>query len=114
MAKIVTKKGSVSTAYGQTLATPVEFEYQVNELQKGDEIPADEVPDADDILALVNSKRNASARAKAQNEALNAAGVEKPDTNTPDFRYKQMVKLLTANGMPQEAAEASAKTLIYG
>lgn len=114
MAKQTTKKGSVSTAYGQNLPKPIDFEYVVNELQKGDEIPADEVPDAEDILALVNSKRNASARAKAQNEALTAAGIEKPDTNTPDFRYKQMVKLLTANGMSQEQAETSAKTLIFG
>ena len=114
MAKTVTKTATVSTAYGVQLATPVKFNYEYEELVTGDEIPAKEVPDAEAILTLVNAKRNASARAKAQTAALDAEGIEKPSTDTPEYRFNQMVKLLTANGQSQEAAEATAKTLIFG
>lgn len=112
--KTVYKKATATKAYGNELPNPIEFQYSYEELQKGDEIPAKEMPDADDILGLVNAKRNASARAKAQTEAFNAAGIEKPSTDTPEFRFSVLVKTLVANGTPQDVAETTAKTLIYG
>ena len=112
MAKLVSKKAQVATAFGQTLPTPIDFEYQYEELQKGDEIPADEQPDADDLRAYVNTKRNSAARAKAQNEALSNAGIVKPTLEDPDVRLKSMVKILIANGMDETTATVTAKTAL--
>lgn len=110
--KTVTKKFTISTAYGQPLDTPIESTFSFEQLEKGDEIPAKEQPDADDILNMVNAKRNASARAKATTEALNAAGIEKPSTDTPEYRRNQIIKALVANGQSQAEAEATALALI--
>ena len=112
MAKTVSKKASVSTAYGQTLPQAIEFEYEFVELQKGDEIPADEQPDADDLRQYVNTKRNSAARAKAQNEALSNAGIVKPTLEDPDVRLKSMVKILIANGMDETTATTTARAAL--
>jgi hypothetical protein len=112
MAKNVTKKATISTAYGEPVNPPLEFSYGYDELQKGDEIPADEKPDADDILTLVNQKRNAKARASAQNEALSEAGIQKPTLESPDVRLKTMVKVLVAAGNDEETATTIAKSAL--
>lgn len=109
MAKIVKKSAEVKTFNGQTLPEAIPFDYEYEELQKGDEIPAKEQPDEDDLRTYVNTKRNSAARAKAQNEALNAAGIQKPTLEDPDFRLKQMVKILTASGMDEATAETTAR-----
>jgi hypothetical protein len=109
MPKTQTKRARVETAYGQTLAEPVEFDYSYEELQKGDEIPAKEMPDADDLRSFVNQKRNAAARSKAQNEALTAAGIQKPTLEDPDTRLRTMVKVLVAAGNTPEQAEQIAR-----
>lgn len=110
--KITTKSAEISKAYGNDLPKPIPFTYSFEELQKGDEIPADEQPDADDLLALVNSKRNAKARAAASNAALAEAGVQKPTLESPEFRLAQMVKVLIANGMDEATATATARTVL--
>lgn len=110
--KTVSKNAKVETVNGQTLPEPIPFSYSYEELQKGDEIPADEQPDSDDLRAYVNTKRNSAARAKAQNEALTAAGIQKPTLEDPDFRLKQMVKLLLANGMDAATAESTARATL--
>lgn len=110
--KTVTKTAQVSKAYGETLDTPLDFSYDYEELQKGDEIPASEVPDDEDIRSLVNAKRNAKARAKAQNEALSNAGVQKPTLENEEFRLKQMVKILQASGMDEATATSTAKATL--
>jgi hypothetical protein len=109
MPKTQTKRARVETAYGQTLAEPVEFDYSYEELVKGDEIPAREMPDADDLRSFVNQKRNAAARSKAQNEALTAAGIQKPTLEDPDTRLRTMVKVLVAAGNTPEQAEQIAR-----
>jgi hypothetical protein len=109
MAKTVTKTARVETAYGQTLPEAIDFSYQFEKLAKGDAIPTDETPDASDILNFVNAKRNASARSKAQNEALDAADVKKPTLEDPDVRLKTMVKVLVAAGNTTEQAEQIAR-----
>lgn len=112
MAKTIRKSAQVSTAFGQTLPQPISFTYDVEELQKGDEIPADEVPDADDIRSFVNQKRNAAARAKAQNEALAEAGIKKPTLDDPAVQLATMVKVLVAAGNDEATATAMAKNVL--
>lgn len=107
--RTVNKTAKVETFNGAPLPTPIEFPYSYEELLKGAVIPPKELPDEDDIRAYVNTKRNSSARAKAQNEALTKAGIEKPTLEDPDFRLKQMVKILVANNMDEATAIATAK-----
>jgi hypothetical protein len=110
--KSVTKTATVTTAFGIPLSEPVEFAYEYQELQKGDEIPARETPDEEDIRALVNSKRNAGARSKAQAESLKAAGISAPTLEDADFRLRQMVKVLVAAGRSETEAEQVAKAAL--
>ncbi len=110
--KTQNKAARVETAYGQTLATPISFTYTYEELEKLDSIPANEMPDADDLRSFVNQKRNAAARSKAQNEALTAAGIQKPTLEDPTTRLATMVKVLIAAGNTQEQAEQIAKSVL--
>jgi len=112
MPEIVQNVAEVKTFNGAPLPKPIKFPYEFEKLLKGDTIPADEVPDADDLLTYVNTKRNSAARAKAQNEALTAAGIQKPTLEDPDFRLRQMIKILEANGMDSETAEKSARVAL--
>lgn len=112
MAKTVDKKATVETAYGNTLATPVKFTYSYVELEKGDEIPADEQPDSDAIRSFVNQRRNAAARSKAQNDALQAAGIEKPTLENRDVAIATMVKAMVAQGIPEAQARQIAETAL--
>jgi len=112
MAKPIEKTATVETAYGQTLAEPIRFSYSYEELQKGDTIPSDEMPDADDLRSYVNQKRNAAARSKAQNAALDNAGIKKPTLDDPSVQFATMVKVLVASGKTAEQAEQIAKTAL--
>lgn len=114
MSKHIVKTAEAGTAYGQTLAEPIKFSYEYDELEKNDEIPAKEMPDADDLRSFVNQKRNASARSKAQNDAFTAAGIVKPTLEDPAVQVATMAKvLLTAKtAKTQEEAEAMAKQIL--
>jgi hypothetical protein len=112
MPKPIVKAARVETAYGNTLAEPVTFSYEYEELQKGDTIPADEMPDSDDLRSFVNQKRNAAARSKAQNAALDAKGIQKPTLDDPDVRLKAMINILVKNGVAADAAEQQARAVL--
>lgn len=112
MPKTQTKKATVATAYGVNLAEPIEFSFSYEELVKGDEVPAAEVPDAEDIRSYVNQKRSAAARASAQNEALNAAGIKKPTLDDPAVQLATMVKVLVAAGNDEVTATTIAKSAL--
>lgn len=106
------KSGKIETFNGEPVVPVILFNYVVYELQKGDTIPADERPDEADLRSFVNQKRNAKARAAAQNAALEQAGIQKPTLENPDFRLKQMVKILMANQMDEATATATAKAAL--
>lgn len=112
MPKNVTKSATVETAFGQPVVPAVKFSYAYDELVKGDAIPTDEQPDADDLRSFVNQKRNAAARSKAQNEALADAGVQKPTLEDAEYRLKTMVKVLVAAGNSEAQAEQIAKSAL--
>lgn len=108
MAKTVKKAARVETAYGQNLASPVDFTYEYEQLEKGDEIPAKEMPDDEDLRSYVNQKRNATERSKAQALALKNAGIEKPTLEDPQEQFKQMVNILMKSGQSKDMAETIA------
>lgn len=99
-------KGTVESAYGKQLPSAVSFSGSYEKLEKGDEIPSDEKLNEQDILDVINAKRKASARAKATNEALQAAGIEKPDPKSPEVVREGMIKgLMLLQNLSREQAE---------
>lgn len=109
MPKTTAVKGVIENAYGKVLPTPIKYEGEFEELVKGDEIPAKENPDADELLDYVNNKRKANARQKAMAAALQAAGIVKPEVGEDmEFTFKQMVKILLATGKDEATARQMA------
>lgn len=94
---MVTEKfsGTVESAYGKVLPSPVKFEGTFEAFASYQEVAdAKELPSNDDIVNIVNAKRKAAARALATTEALTAAGIAKPDPNSPVVIRANMVKSL--------------------
>lgn len=118
--KAETFKGTVEQAYGEPLAgklpngansLTVEGSYQayetVDEVRKANDWPSD-----DEILKVVNAKRKAAARAARTIEVLEAAGISKPDPNTPENRRKRMIADFVAMGVPQNIAEQQVDAIV--
>ena len=112
MSKTVEKTATVETAFGQKLDNPIEFDYSYVELASGDEIPAKEMPDADDLISFVNQARNAKARSSAQAEAFKLHKIIKPDLTNADFRLASMVKILVKAGNSEAQATQIAKSAL--
>lgn len=110
--KDVTRKATVQTVYGQTLAEAIEFEFTFSELQKGDTIPADETPDADDLRTFVNTRRASKARSEKQNEIVAGLGIAKPTLENPDVALATMIKVLVAQGKTPADANQLARTML--
>jgi hypothetical protein len=114
MAKTVSKTATVETAYGQPLPTAVKFNYSYVELQKGDEIPAAELPKDNDelIRTYVNAKRNSAARAKAQTDALEAEGIVAPKSDDPKVVRRNFMRNLVLAGKSEDEATQIADTVL--
>ena len=113
MAKTVTRKAVARMAYGKAI-DPLPFVYTFEELQKGEEVPAREIPDADGIRSFANTRRAANARATAQNEAFSShvPPIVKPDLKDPDFALATMVKALCEQGWDEAEATVAASELL--
>lgn len=110
MPKTVTVEGTISQAFGKPLSEhgindesgklitvlPLKFTYE--QLQKGDEIPAKEQPDADDLLTYVNNKRKANARQQETNEVYKRLGIKAPVIGEDKLHtFREMFKMLKAS-----------------
>lgn len=106
--------GTVASAYGKQLDTELKFsgEYEAFEnLAEAD--AAKEGLTNDEQLAVINNKRKASARAVATTNALKAAGIEKPDPNSPEVLTENMiVSYMKKTGNDRATAEQIIKTLL--
>ena len=119
MAKTVNKTANAKTAYGEPIklengADSVSFDYEYVELESMGEVPEDEQPSEKQILNLVNSLRNATARNKAQAVAFDAAGIKAPSVDPAESRRRMFIKVLVADGNSQEAAEKLADQFLKG
>lgn len=112
MAETKTFKGSMSSAYGKDLDKAIPFSGSYEHLAKGDPIPAKEQLSEEDIYAVVNNKRKASAVQAARQEALKAAGITAPTNEDPETALSNMVKILIAQGKNPDEALAIAKTVL--
>jgi hypothetical protein len=91
--KATSFKGTVESAYGKVLPTAVSFSGEFEAVETVEEIPDGEKLGPADIIDVVNAKRKAAARAKATTEALQAAGIEKPDPNSEEVMLEQSIKM---------------------
>lgn len=107
--------GEVKSAYGKDLETAVSFEgtYQkadksdIEALKQSNEWPKDE----DIVTGYINPRRLASARAKATQEALDQAGVKKPDADSPEVIYKNLLRQFKLAKMAEAEADAMARQI---
>ncbi len=108
-----TFKGTIESAYGETLATPLKFEGSFDAFESIDEVKtANDFPSNDEILKFVNDKRKASKRQAAMTATLEAAGIAKPTLEDPKVQYTQMVKILVTNGKSEVEAKAIASAAL--
>src|ERR1044072_8937357 len=100
-----TFKGSVSSAYGETLPKAIDFNGEFEAYENPQEVrTGGDWPTDNDVVDYVNAKRKAAARAKATEAALSAAGYEKPDHSKPEYRRKRMIADFVAMGVSQDIA----------
>jgi hypothetical protein len=110
--KTETFKGEVASAYGETLPKAIAFSGTFEAFENYDEVvKANEIPSNDDVVGFVNAKRKANARAKATTAALEAAGISKPDPNSPEVLKSNMVKNLMKM---KNLDEATATQIVNG
>lgn len=101
--KADTFKGTVESAYGEKLATPVSFSGTYDAFESYDELKtANELPSNDEVLSFVNAKRKNNARQKSMTEALEAAGISKPDPNDPAVVKATMLRNIDKLDIPQD------------
>ena len=109
MPKTTIFKGVIENYFGKPLPTPLKYNGEFEELQTGDAIPDKEKPSEDDLLSYVNNKRKATARQKAMQAALDAAGIEKPEVGKDmEFTFREMVNILVKTGKTEEVAKQMA------
>ena len=110
--KTTTFSGEVASAYGETLPKPIAFSGSYDAFESYEEVSgANELPSNDEVVAFVNAKRKANARAKATTAALEAAGISKPDPNSPEVLRSNMVKnLMKLKGL----SESEASQIVAG
>jgi len=110
--KTETFKGEVANAYGEALAKPISFSGSFEAYESYEEMSSkNDVPSNDDVLQFRNNQLKANARSKATNAALEAAGISKPDPNSPEVLRKGMItNLMKRKGYD----EATATQIIDG
>lgn len=110
--KTETFKGEVGSAYGETLPKAIPFQGSYDAFESYVEVEtAKELPSNDEVVAFVNAKRKANARSKATTAALDAAGITKPDPNSPEVLKANMVKNLMKM---KNLDEATATQIVNG
>ena len=111
--KTETFKGTIESAYGQPLDSPLKFDGSFQAYESYDEAKtANDLPNQDEQLAFTNNKRKANARQKSMQAALDAAGINKPTLEDPQFQLKSMIKILVTAGRSEEAARQLAETTL--
>jgi len=98
-----TFSGVVENAYGEKLSTPVKFAGSFDAFKNVAGVrEKNEYPSDDEIVSFVNNKRKANARQKSMTEALEAAGISKPDPNDPKVVLARMIRDVEKLDIPQE------------
>lgn len=119
--KTETFKGTVESAYGNKLPTPVKFsgsfeayvmpdgkgkeKIAIPVVEGADTIADGDVPTVADLYAYVNGLNKANARQKSMTAALDEAGITKPDPNDPAVVLARMLKDVEKLDLPADQKE---------
>lgn len=109
-----TFKGTVASAYGKTLDTPISFEFEVKQFTSADEVrEAGEWPKDSEVVDFVNARNKNNERQKAQNAALSAAGIERPDlASDVQLQLRTLIKVYEAAGKSKDEARGLAESTL--
>jgi hypothetical protein len=106
--------GSVETVGGKKLPEPLKFKVECDTFVSYDEmVAAGQDLKPKERLKARNTQIRNKARGAAQDAALEAAGIEKPDMkNSEDVRIANMAKSFVAKGMALDKALAKAARIM--
>lgn len=105
--------GTIESAYGKVLPSKLSFKGEYEAFETVDELKAkNEYPSDEEIVSFVNSKRKANERQKSMNEALTAAGIQKPTMDDPQVQLATIIKALRASGRSEDEAISLAETTL--
>ena len=108
--KSETSKGSVATFDGEPIVPAIAFTYSHRVFESLDEVrAAGDYPSDADILSFCNTREKQNERAKGQNAALSAAGIEKKTAADDGVALREMVKIFSLRGLSVEDATVAAK-----
>mgnify|MGYP001350143599 CR=1 FL=1 len=119
MADLIQKEETTNTktAYGKPLDVEIPYTFSWTEFPDFASLKsAGEVYSEDEQVKGRNTERKLAARNKAMNEALKAAGYEKPSIeNSALKRYQDMHKIFMATGQhTDESARAAVEAALGG
>lgn len=105
--------GTMESAYGKVLPSKLTFSGTYDAYENIQEVrDAKDEPSDDEVVNFVNSKRKAAARQKSMNDALEAAGIQKPTLEDPQVQLATIIKALRAAGRSEAEATALAESTL--
>lgn len=109
--KNVTSTGTIETAYGTKLDTPIPYEFSYEAFESFEEAArANELLSNKEHLNAINNGRKAASRSAKVASLLEEKGIKKPTLeNNPDLQLKTLVSVLVAAGRSEEDATQVAK-----
>jgi len=118
MAKNVEANATTRKAFGKPLSeypgapSVLETPYGFVELELTDEVPDDEKLSEQDILDVINGRRNATARASAVNKALAVYGITPPALTDAEKAVNSIVRGLILMGNSEADARQMAEAML--
>ncbi len=122
MAKTANANATTRKAFGKNLSEystdekPVpavlETPYSFEELELTDVVPDDEKLSEQDILDVINARRNATARAAAVNKALGEYGITPPALTDAEKAVNSIIRGLVLMGNSEADARSMAEAML--
>ena len=106
--------GKLLPEYGPNVPPVLEVPYTFDSLALGDAIPEDEALSDEDILGVINARRNATARAAAVNKVLAQYDIKPPALSDFEKAVNGIVKSLVLMGTSETDARQMAETMLAG
>lgn len=112
--KVVKFSGTLESAYGKALPTPLAYDAEFSLYENPAELrAAGGWPNDATIVKFVNAQAKANARQKATVATLEAAGIVKPTIENDDqMKLREMAKILVAAGKSDDEARNIASVTL--
>jgi len=107
------KTAVAKTAHGKVLDTPVSYTFSWEDYDTHAElVAANDTLTNDEVVKVRNTERQNNARQKALTAALDAAGIQRPTLEDPQFRLRKMFDIFKANGLSDADAKVAASNAL--